>query len=398
MLRNRLGVVLLLMLMITFFSLPVLAVEKPVIKEVIIIGPTRSSEDIIVRQLPFREGDYWDDSFKDLTYRRIAALNIFNPMELKMVVEPVEEDYVRVVIRATDTEIFYTDPVELVVMKLVDLCYQEFNLVLRNPAGNGFNIEAGLSWSSNPWWKVGTSYAAGSGFTLHWLHTDYKINSRFNGISYHVDGFNEKISIKQIPAADWQFKYILKYLDNNYQVEGSTEERQKYLIGEMEALWTGFGELQMNISRGQSLEDTQPHFNKLILDFVKEYPVSAGKFILRLQGGITSPETPLNMQFHGGGFSQIPLRGYNYNLAGDRFARGTIEFHKPVFTRGLQGIIFIDCGKIVPAGGDFNGKEWLLDGGIGLAYDTPMGIPVRCDIGFNQQGEYNWNIGLGHSF
>jgi len=388
----------LLIIMIIGVSLSIIAEEKPVIKEIIIIGPTRSEESIILKQLPFREGDYWEEGYKELAYRRVEVLNIFNPMELKVITEPVDEKFIRVVIRATDTGVFYVDPVELVVMKTVALIEQQFNQEIRSPLGKGVNYSLGIGWGSNPWWKVGFSYPLSNGFSLKWQHNDFDMSARFNGDTYHQDGFNESLYIKQVFSENWEFGYGIGYRNNGYQLEGEDRSTQKYLTGMIETIWKGYGQLQVSIHRGQSLEEEQPDFNKVMIDYLKEYQIEGGELIFRLQSGLADPETPLNLQFHGGGFSSIPLRGYSFNLAGDRFVRGVLEYHRRLPVPGLSGIVFIDYGKILPAERSFKEESWLVSGGLGLAYDTPLDLPVRCDLAFNPEGEYNWKLGFGDSF
>ena len=103
------------------------------IEEVLVVGPTRSSEVLVYKQLPFTEGDIWCEEYRKLAKKRIKALKIFNATELRVITEPVSDKTIRVVIRATDTSIYYSDIVEFAFMKTVDLRYQQFNHRLRHP-------------------------------------------------------------------------------------------------------------------------------------------------------------------------------------------------------------------------------------------------------------------------
>ncbi len=389
--------IFLILIIVILFSQSVMAENRPIIKEIVIIGPTRSDEDIIVRQLPFKEGDLWEEGVEKLIYRRIQVLNIFNPMELKVIVEPVGDD-VRVVIRATDTDILYIDPVEVAILKTVDLSNKQFNQEIRSPLGKGVCYIVGTGWGANPWWKVGLSYPVSKGISIKWLHTDFDWISGFNGYTYHQDGIKESLNIRQIYRQNWEFNYGVNYRANTYKISGEERIEQQYLTGSLEVIWKEYGELKFSILRGEALQISRADYTKIMVDYLNKYSINSGEYIFRFQGGVTSPETPLNLQFQGGGFSSIPLRGYSYNLAGDRFLRGTIEYHQKLPIKGLHGIIFADYGKIVPTGRMFTKEDWLVSGGIGLAYDTPLEEPVRCDIAFNQEGEYNWKIGFGHSF
>lgn len=124
--------------------------EASTIKEILVLGPTRSSKEIVYNQLPFSEGDIWQEEYRELVKKRLAALEIFNPMELRIITEPASDNTVRVIIRATDTSIYYIEPVEFVIFKTTGLASHQVEHVFRNPFGNGYNIEAGFNWSKNP--------------------------------------------------------------------------------------------------------------------------------------------------------------------------------------------------------------------------------------------------------
>lgn len=375
-----------------------LASGKPVIKEIVIIGPSRSNEDIIIRHLPFNTGDEWQDDYLEITEKRIKALNIFNHLELKVLTEPVSDNGIRVVIRANDTSIYYVDPVEFAIMKTVYLSEQMMRQEFRNPFGNGINLEAGYGWGSAPWWSLGLQYAGSKGFTGKIQHYNFERSSLFNGIKYSEDGNIESISLKQIPAANLELNYSLNYLDNNYKVSGKNSINQQYLVSGIEAVYGKIGKLRTSYQYGKPLKSDLSSYSKIVIDYTLEKKFDYGDLIYRLHGGIMSAKAPLNLKFHGGGFNKISLRGYRYNMAGDRFLRTTIEFHKPIITEDMKIIFFTDIGKIAATGINFADKKWLYSGGIGLSYDTPMNIPVRLDIATNPEGDIQWNIGFGHSF
>jgi len=372
--------------------------DRGIIGEIVIIGPTRTEEDIIRRQLPFAEGDYWQEEYGKLVSRRIEALNVFHPLEIRVLTEPINEGYFRVVIRATDTDLLYVDPVEMAVFKTVDLFEKQFNQEIRSPFGRGVVYSMGFGWSSNPWWEAGFSYPLAKGLSLNFQHLSFETNSVFNNLRYQEKGFKDNIHFKQVLSADWELGYGFGYRDNEYQLSGEGDIHQQYVLLSGEAIWKGGGQLLFALRHMESLKEGQPSFTKLSGDYVNGYQFLDGIFILRLQCGLLSSETSLNMQFHGGGFSEIPLRAYQYNLAGDRYLRGGLEYHRALPVSGLRGIIFTDAGKILHAGWTFEETELLLKGGIGLAYDTSMEIPVSLDLAFNQEGDFNWKLGFGHSF
>ena len=81
------------------------------IGEIIILGNSRTGEEVIQRQLPFSPGDYWRDEYLDLTITRLKAMNCFDPLSLRVLTEPLPGGELRVVVRASDTHILYLDPI-----------------------------------------------------------------------------------------------------------------------------------------------------------------------------------------------------------------------------------------------------------------------------------------------
>ena len=371
--------------------------ESQRIDEIVVIGPTRSSAELVYTQLPFAEGDFWHEDYRELVRKRIKALEIFNPMELRVITEPITDDKIRVVIRATDTSIYYNNLIEFAIMKTVDLGYRQINQTFRNPFGNGYNIEVGFNWSQNPWWKIGTHFNVGNGFTGEWQHLDFDRGLEFNGTNYNEDGYQEKVELEQVVTEDIRLLYGMIYQDSRYEGQRG-EYQQQYLKGKMEIINDKYGYLHARLVGAKSLVENNQDFYQLEVDYTDNMNLGPGQFVYKFQGGISNPETPLNHQFHIGGFREIPIRGYSFDMAGDRYAKTTIEYHQPIFVRGLNLILFTDVGKIISDGKDLTSEEWLFGKGAGVSYNTPLGAPIRLDVGFNKKGDYKINFGFGNSF
>lgn len=388
---------LLILLIILSVSAIALAEDEVMIKEIVIIGPTRSSEDLISKQLPFSKGDIWEESYLELIESRVKALNIFNPMDFKVLAETIEDNQVRVVIRANDTSILYTDPVEFAIMKAVYLKDKSLVQEFRNPIANGLNITAGFSWDENSWWALSLQYPLKDGFIAGLQQKGFDKSSLFNRREYSETGKLTGLSLKHIMNNELQFKYNLNYLDNFYNPPTGDKLNQRYLDFSFNTIWQRNGKMLLGYTHGHSLQSEQPDYDKLTLEYFLKKDVEFADLVFRISGGIASKETPLNRQFHGGGFSSIALRGYSYNMAGDRFLQNTIEIHRHL-KESFKLILFSDLGKIVAVEQKFKKADFLISGGVGLSYDTPLQIPVRLDIVVNKEGDISCNMGFGHSY
>ena len=376
------------------------------IGEIIIAGLNRTNEDVVKRQLPYKIGDRWTNELQKLTEQRLAQLNIFNPLTVKVRAEKIKEKKVRIIISTEDVNPFMVHPVKIrginyatkaAIFKSKDLYEKQLTYRVINPLGSGLSISAGVNWSSDPWWKVGLDYAGAKGKVYSLAHKDYTSNDeRFNNIDFKTGGFKTRFSVDYIPVADWKLILALGWQKNDYIVSPDNTE-QEYLTVGTEVKWNKYDELNLKVNYGRSLIKEEPDFKQLELSWDKSLRVKNDKLVTNLSGGISSQETPLNYQFKGGGNSKIPLRGHEFNLAGNRYFSGNVEYHKLIIDDwviglvDLWGIAFLDYAKIIPVHSVFSDVPWEVDGGIGLACDTPLGL-MRIDVGldnFKENPIYN---------
>ncbi|MGM0411675.1 MAG: hypothetical protein ACQEQF_13060 [Bacillota bacterium] len=156
--------------------------------------------------------------------------------------------------------------------------------------------------------------------------------------------------------------------------------------------WNKYDDLNLKFDYGQSLIKDNSDFKKLELSWDKLVRVKKDKLFYNVNGGISSKKTPFNYIFKAGGDSKIPLRGQDYDIAGNEYLSGNIEYHKLLIDNwiigfvDLWGITFIDYGKIIPFDTSFSDLPWEIDGGVGLVFDTTFGI-MRLDIGLDNLKE-----------
>lgn len=81
-----------------------------------------------------------------------------------------------------------------------------------------------------------------------------------------------------------------------------------------------------------------------------------------------------------GRFEVSPLSGAGLPIGGTTFMNFSAELRVPVWS-ALGGVIFLDAGNVWTESWDFNVSDLRYDVGPGLRYTTPIG-PLRVDLGY----------------
>lgn len=81
-----------------------------------------------------------------------------------------------------------------------------------------------------------------------------------------------------------------------------------------------------------------------------------------------------------GRYEVAPLSGSGLPIGGATFAYFSTEVRMPLW-RDLGGVIFVDGGNVWPGEWDFDLGDLRYDVGPGLRYNTPIG-PIRADLGY----------------
>lgn len=162
-------------------------------------------------------------------------------------------------------------------------------------------------------------------------------------------------------------------------------------------------EFEIELSRSFSSNDNFDNFSSFKFNLNKEYKLNQNsRIIADFKGGYSSDNTPLNYQFTAGGFSKIdggiPVRGQDYEFAGTKYIKNTLEYQRMLWRRDLWGVVFIDNAKITAADTELGNLSWENDAGLGLIYYSFLG-PIRADIAFNNgNSSPQFNVGFGNSF
>lgn len=383
---------LIISLLLFFLVLPTLSSfaqeqEGPIIKEILILGNTRTPDKVILDQLPFVVGDHWRDSFRPWTYNRLVSLNIFAYDPLLIIKEPLEEGC-RVIIRLADPHILYKDPAEYAFTTGIGLLYSSLNQTLYNPFGYGQNLGVFLNWGETYHYQGEISSPLGAG-VVHLSAFDFYQKRTFLEHEYETQGMGGSISYRYWLSENWRQTSSVRYYNNRVD-----DEEQEILYPSVEFYYQGDVLARFNLDTGfppGSIEEDP--FYKVEGAFLGQFR----SFFGLLRGGLASENTPQNYRFQVGGFSHLPLRGEQFRRLTTGYLMATGEYHSSFF--GLIPLTFVDLGWVVKdEEGDFF-EDAIINMGIGLAIKTPLGLPVRFDVATNPQDwEISWNIGFGHTF
>lgn len=385
---TKLKSLLLFFLFLSSFT-AVLAQDGLIIRDIIIVGTTRTDQGVIRSQLPFREGEFWREEYAPLTVRRLTTLDIFSYEPMRITAEPISEHECRVIVRTADPFILFKDPAEFTIMSGMRLSYSQVYLTAYNPFGTGQNLNLNITWGDNYSYGGSVTSPLGPGMVSlggRYYRNDYTFS---NDISYESSGW----SVESTYWYWWNrfFRQSTRLQYHAYVLEGEQSSR---IIPSLGLLFDDTFSGSVNASLGIPLKD-DPLFWRVQGALFKQ----AGPVITLARGGYTSINTPENLQFIVGGYSQLPLRGENPWHLARAYVIGTGEYHFSLGDR-FAPIVFVDGGWVWnddPAPGL---DELLVNIGLGFAVYTPLGIPVRLDIAMNPVTQ-SWGglkVGFGHSY
>jgi hypothetical protein len=357
---------------------------------------------LILKQLPYKTGDIYSEQKLILSRKRIFNSDLFNPITFQLSAQETKNNNYKIFINAEDSGIFMIHFWEFAIRKTTGLLGEKFEQKIRNPQGNGLSYLFALDWSNDSYQDYGLEYLGEKGRIYSFNYRDFDRDLEFNQQEFKSKGNFYQLSLESIPYTEIKNQYSLKFQENDYQINNLIQ-KQQYLIPVYNLDYDNSFSFEFELSRAFSLNDKYDDFNSLKLNFNKEFRLNnKSRIIADFKGGFSSDNTPLNYQFTAGGFSKIdggiPIRGQDYEFAGTKYIKNTLEYHRMLWRRDLWGVIFIDNAKIAAADKQFGDLSWENDAGLGLIYYTFLG-PIRADIAFdNGNSSPQFKIGFGNSF
>ncbi|SIQ05513.1 BamA/TamA family outer membrane protein [Halanaerobium kushneri] len=379
-----------------------LNVNAQTVTEIEISELERSSRELILKQLPYTTGDIYGEQKLILSRKRIFNSDLFNPITFQLSAQETKNNNYKIFINAEDSGIFMIHPWEFAIRKTTGLLGEKFEQKIRNPQGNGLSYLFALDWSNDSYQDYGLEYLGKKGRIYNFNYRNFDRDLEFNQQDFKSKGDFYQFSLESIPTAEIKNQYSLKFQENDYQINNLIQ-KQQYLIPVYNLNYDKSFNFEFELSRAFSLNDNYNDFNSFKLNLNKEFKLNnKSRIIADFKGGFSSDNTPLNYQFTAGGFSKIdggiPIRGQDYEFAGTKYIKNTLEYHRMLWRRDLWGVIFIDNAKIAAADKEFGDLSWENDAGLGLIYYTFLG-PIRADIAFdNGNSSPQFKIGFGNSF
>lgn len=271
--------------------------------------------------------------------------------------------------------------------------------------GNGISFSVGVNWKADnfendqpgPWKSFGFDFLGSNGRKYTYECKDFEEHKQYNQQEFNLTGYRHILSMRQIFNLNLTLQYFVTYQNADY-LKAELPSTQEYLIS---AIRTELFKDLINIDLGHgfALKKNGVDYTYCSFDYAKIYEIGKDDgFVFSLKGGLATDKTPLYFQFLAGGYSDIPLRGHNYDLVGNAYLVSNIEYHKQLRKKEFLGIVFVDFGKVSGRSNEFSKADFILDAGIGIGYNSPLGI-IRLDKGFNLlEGDDTWNFTMGHTF
>ena len=368
------------LLLLIFLLIISSSIQAKTIEEILVVGLSRTNEDVVINQLPFKEGDEWKEEYRKWTLNRLSDSGIFSYEPQKIITENISEDKLRVIIRLADPSLFYIDPAEYTISNLTMLTSKRFRQNIYNFSGKGERIWVNINWNNNYSYETGLTFPIKKGLSSlniknyknerkTYLEKGYLVETDYN--YWHNSKFFH------------QFKLAYQKGDFNYN-------EQKIIIPAISIFWQDTFSLGTIIQSGINLTDD----NKFIkTEGVFHKKVSPWNILLR--SGLLSNNTPDNHYYYLGGVGELPLRAEVDKKKATAYLLGSVEYCIEM-EAPLTSIVFAD-GTVFKKNLEDDYKN-VFNVGFGLAYNTPLGIPFRFDYAYNPEtAASSLRFGFGHS-
>ncbi|HHU82631.1 MAG TPA: BamA/TamA family outer membrane protein [Firmicutes bacterium] len=372
------------------------------IGEIIILGNSRTGEEVIQRQLPFSPGDYWRDEYLDLTITRLKAMNCFDPLSLRVITEPLPGGELRVVVRASDTHILYLDPLEFFIINIQNLFSNYYTQTFYNPFGTGLNLTASGGWGANPWIGLGFNQSLSKGWflkgNLQWSENHRWFYPLDNPPSFSSTGFFTSISLLRYTFGDCEYGGTINYSPVQVSLDGADSLNQAYLSIGPDCKWSGWLECRLSLRYVLDSTGNFPSYPAASTVLLRRSRIGENELLTTLYAGSMAKSAPLNRQFTIGGFGPVPIRGFSPAFTGHTYLSASLEY-RHLLSRNSWLLAFVDYGRAWSDHERTTGYDWESGAGVGLAVGTPLGYPVRLDLAYGLTGGgLAWRIWMDKDF
>jgi outer membrane protein assembly factor BamA len=368
---------------------------------------------MVLRVLQLEPGSLFDASQFVSGKRRLAALGAFDQVQIYVV--PVQEDAVDIVVRIREGFGFYLDPVQFVVESILNLSQKNLAMKYYNVVGTlasiggefGFGPShrraAYVTFPFGPWPTTLRYQSQTISTKLGWgKHegSQYSLDRKDASISYNVPlGMNSAIGLglgySQSKVYDMSSTTGLVVPSGEYVSLAATV--QTGLPGT--TTWTQGGtSVQTGISILANRHDLTENYVGLHINARNRSYLGKG-FVARveLDAAWTQNGTPFDRRLRLGGNGQL---GANSPLfVGEMYLYSKLELQR-YFTHDLAAHVNYEIAKIWEDATKTDENSLLQSVGVGLTYQTPIGLQVRAQYSKNLTlaDTHCFSIGLVHPF
>lgn len=384
------------------------------INDIIINGNEKTKDFVILRELEFSKGDILNMEKLQKSFQKLARLNLFMEFNPRLERVNTQDNTANIIIDLVEAKTGNLGTG--VTYSTKDGWYGFIDISERNFLGNGQTI--GFDW------KFGGVTNYGISFHEPWLMgtpTSFGINlydrtstGKEEDVEYTEKRRGGSISLGHKIIDDWNGRIRFRLEDSSLNWDKDENKNGERLIDEK----SNVRSLTLQANRDTTNHPFNPTRGSIDLfsieyagqmlggdeDFTK-YNADMRRFYpgfkyghawgLRLKAGTSEGELPRLEEYRLGGSES--LRGYeNGDFNGSDMLLLNLEYRFPI-VENFTGVLFTDAGNAWGKEDKIDLSDLNYSYGAGLRMNTPIG-QIRLDYGFNDQGEGQPHLSIGHTF
>jgi len=378
------------------------------IANVRLLGTHRTNEGIVSRILQLEEGSPFDYSRFAAARRRLHALGALD--QVQMYVVPIGENAVDIVVRISEGFGFYLDPVQFVVENSLNLSQQTIAMRYYNVAGTLASIGGGYSFGPS---RSRTAFLTFPLFswpsTIRYQSQAVHGKVRWGmhaGSEYSLErkdaSFSSSIPIGAHSAIGLTLGYSQSQVDSIAATTGLEVPSGDYVTLAITArtgipgntTWTQEG---TSIQAGVAiLANRQDFAENYVSCHVRAGNLSylGGGFVggVEVNAAWTERGTPFDRRLRLGGGGQLGTGSPMF--VGEMNLHSHLELRR-YFTQDLAAHVNYEVAKIWEEGSDWAHSHLLHSVGVGLTYQTPIGLKIQAHYSKNLSLADTQSFGVG---
>lgn len=383
------------------------------IANVRILGAHDTDESIVARIIQIKPGSQFDSSQIASGKRRLEALGALDKVQMHVI--PIGEDAVDIVVRISEGFGLYLDPVQFVIEQIVNLSQKTIAMRYHNAAGTLATIGGEYGFGPS---RVRAAYVT---FPLRSWPVSIRYQSyittsklgwgQFQGSQYSLNRQDAYVSsnvpLARHSAIGLTLGYSRSDVDDVSTTTGLVVPSGDYVtLGAMiqtgipgtTVLPQGGTSVQVGVSLLANRQDFTERFISGHIN-AKNISYLGGGFVTSVEGKAawTQNGTPFDRRLRLGGNGQLGAESPMF--IGEMYLYSKLEIQR-YFTQDLAAHVNYELAKIWEDASNGGQSSLLQSFGVGLTYQTPIGIQVRAGYSRNLtlENTQSFRIGIAKSF